>query len=64
MRKNRMEKAADWMKRLDQMDQEDEDKKTLEEAYESLLEAYQEARGLNDELSTMVHEYYTVYGPL
>ena len=37
MRKTRIEKAADWMKRLDQMDQEDEDKKTLEEAYDHFL---------------------------
>ena len=37
---------------------------SLEEAYDTLLEDYQEARKLNDELEEMIHEYIQVYGAL
>lgn len=40
------------------------DAMSLEEAYDTLLEDYQEARKLNDELEEMIHEYIQVYGAL
>lgn len=52
---NRIEGRIEKLNRMDY--QEDEDRITLEKAYESLLEAYQESRALNDELMEMVREY-------
>ena len=48
--------------RLNESEQMDEDAMSLEEAYDTLLEDYQEARKLNDELEEMIHEYIQVYG--
>lgn len=50
--------------RLNESEQMDEDVMSLEEAYDTLLEDYQEARKLNDELEEMIHEYIQVYGAL
>ncbi len=50
--------------RLNESEQMDEDAMSLEEAYDTLLEDYQEARKLNDELEEMIHEYIQVYGAL
>ena len=49
---------------LNESEQMDEDAMSLEEAYDTLLEDYQEARKLNDELEEMIHEYIQVYGAL
>ncbi len=61
---NSLNKIVFHLKHLHESEQIDEDAISLEEAYDSLLDAYQEARELNNELEEMIHEYIQVYGAL
>lgn len=52
------EKIHHRLRELDRMDEEEE-AALLGEAYEKLIAAYQESRGLNDEMELLVREALT-----
>lgn len=61
---NSLNEIVFHLKHLHESDQIAEDVISLEEAYDSLLDAYQEVRELNNELEEMIHEYIQAYGAL